>query len=282
MRPISSVTVGILLAIASSGSARAPSGTTAPAIAYVRSSTSGNRQLIVANEDGSGAVTVYSSAGRLLNGQLGRDGFIYFFNGGNFYRMPALGGAATLLFETPGTISRPFALSRDGGSIAWFSKDAGMIMRFDLGRGQTPIASVAHVLDLTYDRLGSSIIFVEEVDSTGSEYQLKRVSAGGGTPSLIGLSGRISSVDSAHADDTLLLTFNPVGASPYLALWKPGMGSPMRLTDGYNGVYRCDDSAILYDRMASSGAALYRRTAAGAITLIAKPESVFPSYKPVC
>lgn len=122
---------------------------------------------------------------------------------------------------------------------------------------------------------------VEEANPAAGEYQLKSVSAAGGTPAPIGLSGRISRVDSAHRDATLLLTVN-VGGVPHLALWEPGMSSPMRLVDGYNGVYRCDDSAILYDRMTSSGAAVYRRTAAGANTLIAKPESVFPNYKAVC
>lgn len=270
----------LFLAVASSATAARPaaSGTTSPQIAYVRAGTSGSRQLMVANEDGSGAKAIYASP-RMLSGELGPDGYIYFWDGGSFNRMPAAGGTRQPLFDSSGTVARHSDLSKDGRSIAWYSPNAGMLLRYDIGGQQTPLTATATVLDLTYDYTGSSIIYVEQVNDT--QYEVKSVPATGGTPSSLGLVGGYANVDSAHADGTLVLTVYQQGV-PYLELWKPGMSGSMRIAQGYNGTYRCDDSAILFDRMASSGAALYRRASSGAITLVAKPESIFPSYKPVC
>lgn len=281
MRKLRLATAVVLLSLTPSQTAARPSsGTTNPQISYVRASTSGARQLIVANEDGSGAKTIYSST-RMLSGALAPDGMIYFWDGGNFMRMPATGGTAQRLFDTPGTIIRKSDLSNNGASLAWFSDGAGILFRYDIATGQqTPVVQVPFVIDLTFDHTGNYIIYAEQVGEV--DYELKSVPAAGGSPTSLGLVAPISNFDSARADGTLVLTINVRGVGPHLALWKPGMSAPVRLVDGYNGTYRCDDSAILFDRMTPSGAALYRRASSGAITTVAKPESIFPSYKPVC
>lgn len=268
-----------LLCISPSLPAAGPpnSGTQTPQISYVRSSR--GYDLIVANNDGSGARTIYSSS-RMLAGELGPDGMIYFWEGGRFNRMPATGGTVQSLFDTSGTIVRHSDLSRDGTSVAWFSPE-GVLFRYDIGTGsQTPLVSVANIIDLTFDYTGNSIIYAQAVSDV--DYELKSISAAGGNPISLGLVARISNFDSARRDDTLALTINPPGASPYIGLWKPGMGTPTRIADGYNPTYRCDDSSILFDRMTNSGPALYNRTSNGGITLVAKPPAIFPSYKPVC
>ncbi len=226
--------------------------------------------------------TIHSSS-RMLSGELGPDGNIYFWDGGRFNRMPAAGGAVQVLFDTDPNqwIINQSDLSPSGASVAWFNKPDSTIYRYDIATGsQTPLAQVPFILNLTFDYTGNSIIFVEEVGPT--DYELKIVSAGGGPTSSLGLVGRISMIDSARRDNTLALTYNPAGASPYIALWKPGMSSPVRITDGYNAMYRCDDSAILFTRMTNSGPALYKRLSNGATTMIAKPSAVFHSYKPIC
>lgn len=281
MLKLSVVCAAFILAIAPSPiAAAAPtSGTQSPVISYVRSAR--GYSLIVANEDGSGARTIHSSS-LMLSGELGPDSMIYFWEGGYFKRMPATGGAPQPLFNTNRTIVNHSDLSPNGTSVAWFSAAAGTLFRYDIATGnQTPLAQVSSIIDLTFDYTGNSIIYAEEVVS-GTEYELKTISAAGGTPSSLGLVGRISQFDSARRDGTLALTINPPGASPYIGLWKPGMSTPARITDGYNPTYRCDDSAILFDRMTNSGAALYKRTSGGAITLVAKPAAIFPSYKPIC
>lgn len=255
-------------------------GTVAADISYVRSLSNGGRQLVVAKDDGSGATTIYSST-RMLSGELGPDGNIYFWEGGRFNRMPATGGAAQTLFDTFRTVVNHSDLSRDGASVAWFSPDAGELLRYDIGSGQQiPLAAVASLIDLTFDYTGNSIVYAEEVTS-GVDYELKVIPVTGGTAASLGLTARISSVDSAHRDNTLVLTIND-GAGPHVELWKLGMSTPTRIADGYNATYRCDDSAILFDRVTSSGAALYRRSSGGAIALVAKPTAIFPSFKPSC
>lgn len=79
-----------------------------------------------------------------------------------------------------------------------------------------------------------------------------------------------------------MISVYPPGSAPYLGLWEPGLAAPVRIADGYNGTYRCDDSAIMYQRIVGSGSAIFRRSSTGAITTVAKPEAVFPSYKQVC
>ena len=127
-----------------------PSGSTlSPQISYVRSAR--GYDLIVANEDGSGVKTVYSSA-KMLSGELGPDGNIYFWEGGRFNRMPAAGGPAQLLFDTFRTGVNHSDLSPNGASVAWFSQDAGALFRYDIISGQQAmLAAVPSLIDLTFD-----------------------------------------------------------------------------------------------------------------------------------
>lgn len=260
--------------------AKPPSGTTNPQIAFVRAYTSGRRQLVVANEDGSGATVIYTSS-IMLSGDLAPNGFVYFWEGGAFKKIPATGGAVTPLFDTGGTFIRQSDLSPDGSTVAWYSNPGGMLFRYDLATGsQAPLTPASTVVGVTFDRTGSNVIYLEDVGD--AHYELKIVPTTGGSSSSLCLTGRFMGIDAAHRDSTLAIAVNPAGGSPYIGLWEPGMAAPMRIVDGYNPTYRCDDSAIIYDRMTSSGAALYRRTSAGAITMVAKPEAVFPNYKQVC
>ena len=270
----------LFLAAAPSPTFAAPpsAGTQSPQLSYVRSAR--GYSLVIANDDGSGARTIYSSS-RMINGDFGPDGMIYFWDGGRFNRMPAIGGSVEVLFDTNGQIPNHSDVSPNGASVAWFSVAGSTLYRYDLAtRTQTPLAQVPYIISLTFDHTGNSIIYAEEVGTV--DYELKVISAGGGTPSSLGLVGRISHIDSARGDATLALTFNPAGAGAYISLWKPGMMTPVRITDGYNPTYRCDDSAILFNRMTNSGPALYKRLSNGATTLMAKPSSIFSSYKPVC
>lgn len=263
---------------AAPGMARPAGGTQDPQISYVASAR--GYDLVIANEDGSGARSIYKSS-RMVKGELGPDGMIYFWDGGRFQRMPAAGGTAQFLFDTGRTTPSPSDIAPNGTSVAWYDANGGALMRYYIGSGsQSTLSQVGFVIDLTFDHTGSAVIFAEQVSNT--EYEVKSVPATGGSPATLGLVGRISSFDSARRDGTLALTFNPAGGSPYIAVWKPGMTGAVRIADGYAPTYRCDDSAILYQRMTPSGSALFIRLTNGAISQVAKPNSVFPSYKPLC
>ena len=279
MRPLLVLAVSLACGSAIPEAAAAPAaGTQNPQISYVKSAR--GYQLIVADVDGGGARGIYSSI-RMLSGELGGDGRIYFWDGGRFAHMPATGGAAQTLFDTNRTIPNHSDLAPNGNSMAWFDSVSGTLFHYDFASGsQQPLASAAMILDLTFDFTGASVIYLEQVGDT--DYELKSVPAGGGSPLSLGLVGRFSGFDSARRDDTLALTVNPAGAAPYVAVWKPGMAAPVKIADGYNPTYSCDDSAIYYNRMSSSGPALYRRTANGAISQVAKPSAIFASARPVC
>lgn len=278
MRTAALAILAICFLSAGPGLARPSSGTSAPQISYIGSAR--GYDLVVANEDGSQARSIYKSS-RMLKGELAPGGMIYFWDGGRFLRMPATGGAAQLLFDSGRTVPNHFDIAPDGASVAWYDPGAGAIKRFDVGSQiQTVLSQVGTVIDLTYDHSGGAVIFAEQVGDT--DYELKSVPATGGSPIPLGLVGRISSFDSARRDATLALTFNPAGGAPYIALWKPGMASAVRIADGYAPTYRCDDSAILYQRMTPSGSALFLRWSSGAISQVAKPNAVFPSFTPTC
>ena len=255
-------------------------GVSNPQIAFVKASTGCRRQLIVANEDGSGATAIYTST-RMLRPEMGSDGKVYFWDGGRFNSIAVSGGTPQLLFNSNATVPPHSDLSPDGSSVAWFSAESGGIFRYSIGSGQqAAVTVVPFVLDLGFDRTGQNIIFTTQVSDV--DYEFRIVPTSGGTSNSLGLTGRYGSFDASHLDTTLVITVHPAGAAPYLGVWEPGMTAPVRIADGYQGMYRCDDSAIIYQRMVGSGSAIFRRSSGGAITTVAKPESIFPSYKQVC
>ncbi len=246
-------------------------------IAFVKSSTSGRRQLMVANEDGSGATAIYTT-NQLVRSELGSDGMVYFTDGPRFGRIPVTGGSPQWLFEVSSRLGGNMDLSPDGSSLAWWDSANGTLNRYYIATGQQQVVtSASELLDLSFDRTGANIIFNVAVGNGNYEFMI--VPATGGTAAPYGLSGPFTNFDASHQDSTLVVTIQPPATAPVLGLWEPGMSGPISLVPGYNGTYRCDDSAIMFQRVVGSGSTLFRRSSSGAITTIAKPESVFPSYK---
>ena len=272
----------VLAVLALPASAARPGGgggASNPQIAFVKKTTRG-RQLMVANEDGSGATAIYSST-NFLRPEMGPDGTVYFWEGGQFKRIAATGGAAQTLIDTNRAGIPASDLSPDGTSLAWFSEDGGGIFRYIIATGQQqPVAAVANVLDLSFDHSGLNIVFNSLVSDV--DYEFRIVPASGGTASPYGLTGRYATFDASHVDSTLVISVHPAGGAPYLAAWVPGLTAPVKIADGYNPSYRCDESAIIYQRVVGGGSAIFRRASNGAITTVAKPETVFPSYKQPC
>jgi hypothetical protein len=283
MRKLGILVACALLACGPAAMAARPSGPvlTNPQITFVKTSKGGRRELIVANEDGSGAATIYTTT-QFLRGELGPDGFVYLWEGPRFGKIPATGGAVQWLFQINSRFGAQSDLSPDGSGLAYFDTSTGTLNRYHIPTGQQhAVASVPELVDLTFDRTGANIIFTRPVGSNGI-YELMIVPSSGGTPVSLGLSGPYTNLDASHLDTTLVITVQAPGTAPYLGLWEPGMTAPIRIADGYQGTYRCDDSAIIYQRVVGSGSTLFRRTSAGVITTVAKPEAVFPSYKQVC
>lgn len=154
---------------------RPTSGVTNPQIAFVKSSTSGRRQLMVANEDGSGATAIYTT-NQLVRVEMGSDGMVYFWDGPRFGKIPVSGGSPQWLFEVSSRFGATSDLSPDGSSLAWFSAESGGIFRYSIATGQQlPVAVVASVLDLSFDRTGANIIFSTPVSDV--DYELRIVPA---------------------------------------------------------------------------------------------------------
>lgn len=269
-----------LIALATPATTARPSGgggLANPQIAFVKSSTSGRRQLMIANDDGSSATAIYTT-NQLMRVELGSDGMVYFTDGPRFGRIPVTGGSPQWLFETSSRLGGNMDLSPDGSSLAWWDSVNGTLNRYHIGTGQQQLVSAApQLLDLSFDRTGANIIFNLAVGNGNYEFMI--VSASGGTAIPYGLSGPFTNFDASHQDSTLVVTIQPPATAPVLGLWEPGMSGPISLVPGYNGTYRCDDSAIMFQRVVGSGSTIFRRSSSGNITTIAKPESVFPSYK---
>jgi hypothetical protein len=267
----------IALAIPSTAARPSGPGLTNPQIAFVKSSTSGRRQLIIANEDGSGATAIYTT-NQLVRVEMGSDGMVYFTDGPRFGRIPVAGGSPQWLFEVSSRLGGNMDLSPDGSSLAWWDSANGTLNRYHIGTGQQQLVTPApELLDLSFDRTGANIIFNVAVGNGNYEFMI--VPATGGTAIPYGLSGPFTNFDASHQDSTLVVTIQPPATAPVLGLWEPGMSGPVSLVPGYNGTYRCDDSAIMYQRVVGGGSTIFRRSSSGVITTIAKPESVFPSYK---
>ena len=289
-----------LLASAASMEAKPPGsgsgGTTAPEIVYTYEGRSG-WQLRVANEDGTGAVTLHSSSAPIY-ARLGPSGSrqIAFWEGKTLklltYDVTTTGvrsAGITTLTSTSGSqfnVIVDFDFSPAGTHLAWWHPDERKIYVYDLqSPGASELISTGYpVSDVTITQDGQTIIYAESIDGSFTNYSLKAVPVAGGSPTELGITGNILGVDAGHTDNKLLLTKQIVNVGRYLELVPDGATTGTRLTDGREGSLNCSDTRFVY-RLPSGNKAstlIYDLGTGTSSTFSRDLSVIWVSYMPTC
>ena len=251
-----------------------PAGTSNPEIVYVNISggTRRNYALRVANEDGSGANTIYSSRdiGQMMP-HMGpkADRTILLIQGSKVslvrYEPTATGTKLTSIEELPPIGSSRGAaeqvdFSPDGKKFVSYSPLDKTLWIFDLvQRSFTPLLALQdHPPGFAFSRDSSAIFYLDRVSST--ESALKKVELASGAVTDMGISGDYWWVEPAHQSDSFVLVRGLDYATSRIE-YHPGDGSaPTDLAQGYAPSIQCDDSSVIYQKInsGSSSVSLFR------------------------
>lgn len=243
-----------------------PSGSTTPEIAFVQISGGARRNytLRLANEDGSGASSIYSSRdiGQMvphMGSKAART--ILLVQGGNVslvrYKATSVGTALDSIEHLPPIGSSPGAIdvdfAPDGKKYVNFSPLDNSFWIYDIEqRVFWPLIELNAVPHgFAFSRDSSAIIYLDHVSNT--EAVLKKVSLSGGAPIELGIRGNYWEVKPAHQSNGFILLRGSDAATSRIE-WHPADGSgPYDLAQGYEPSLQCDDSTVIYQKLNSGG-----------------------------
>lgn len=259
-------------------------GTSNPEIGYIRYNSGNRKDLILSNEDGTGASTIYSSkefsAMSVAFGPRAHKTFA--LSQGNKislgkYKQVATGLALDTLTPIGGAGGSDVEFSRDGDSIVYQS--FGDIWRYDVSAGThsklVDMAGIGGGLSISRD--SSTVYYVEEEISGVTA--LKSVPMAGGASTDLGLRGPYYDTEAARTKDELLLT----ASGNLLKRYDLATGTVTHVTNGYAAAYKCDDSRIVYVvANGSSLSILYRDEPSGAPGTLSTSGLYWPDFMPTC
>lgn len=243
-----------------------PPATSNPDIGFVKISGGVRRlyELRVANEDGMGAATIYSSrdTGQMVPHMGPRNQrTILLIQGSKVslvtYEPTSTGTQLKSIEALPGIGTAPgaqtVAFSPDGSKFVSFAQNDMSFWVFDIAtRTFSPLLQLAATPHhFAFSRDGSAIVYLDHVSDTDAI--LKSVPLAGGTPIELGIRGDFWHVEPAHQSDGYVLV-RGVDVTTSRIEYHPADGSgPFDLAQGYAPSLKCDDSTVIYQRNNSSG-----------------------------
>ena len=260
-----------------------PPSTSAPEISYVNISggTRRNYQLRVANEDGTGAATIYSSRDtRQMVPHMGprSDRTILLVQGSDLslvrYESTATGTRLASIESLPSIGAAPgaqtVAFSPDGKKFVSFAQNDKSFWVFDLvTRNFSPLLQLAATPhNFAFSRDGSSLVYLDHVSDTDAI--LRSIPIAGGAPRELGIRGDFWDVEPAHKSDGYVLVRGVNNRTSRVEYHPAGGGAPVDLAQGYAPSLKCSDSTVIYQQVqADSSVKLLRvdlATKAGSTT----------------
>lgn len=238
-----------------------PPSTSSPEIAYVNISGGARRsyQLRVANEDGTGAATLYSSrdTGQMVPHMGPRaDRTILLVQGSKLslvrYESSSTGTKLSSIEPLPSigtsTGAQEVALSPDGKKFVFFAQNDKTFWLFDLSsRVFSPLLQLAATpRRFKFSREGSSIVYLEHVSDTNAI--LKSVSISGGPPIELGISGDFWDLEPVHQSDGFIFVRGLNSRTSRLEYHPADGGAAVDLAQGYAPSLKCDDTTVIYQQ----------------------------------
>lgn len=263
-------------------------GTSSAEVIYTLTSRTAY-ELLVSNEDGTGAVSLAKSANQ-LSGRLGprADRTVAFWNGGELnllpYEITSSGvkpGTKQVLLNSGRRFASPFDFS--GSDIAWWHPETGQLHVYNLVSGDNVIATVPELTSVSFNPDGTAIFYAE---ATGPTTRVMRsIPTVGGLASDVGITGYIYSFDSGHQSNAFAVAYQVSGVGPHLDYIPAGQAAGTTFANGSDGAFKCDDKVIIYRHSngANSVSTLkYDVISKSTSTFSTNSNIIFASYMPTC
>lgn len=268
-----------------------PSGTNSPEVIYTLAGGRGY-ELKVANEDGTGAVTLFKSS-QLVIGKLGprNDQSLVFWDGGNlilmYYDTAATGvieRSRHILLNNGREALSPFDFS--GTDIAWWHPNTGDVHVYNLASASdTVIANVPDLAGISFNAAHTEIYYGVYSSVGGApQYDIHRISLDGGSPTRVGISSNAPVFDSGHRSDSFVLA-RPVSGTWHIEYIPAGASSGNFIARGIEASFRCDDRVVIYRQSLSNKNydVLKYDLQTGTSSIFSTDNGVkFASYMPTC
>jgi WD40 repeat protein len=262
MRIQTALFIAVSATIISGAKPAPPPSTADPQIAYVNISGGARRlyQLRLANEDGTGASTIYSSrdVGQMVPHMGPRaDRTILLVQGSQLslvrYEPTSTGTKLSSIEPLPPIGTAPgaqeVAFSPDGKKFVSFAQNDKTFWVFDMvTRVFSPLLTLAATPNsFAFSREGSSLLYLDHVSDTDAI--LKSVPLSGGAPTELGVRGNFWDVEPAHQSDAYVLV-RGVDLKTSRVEYRPaGGGASVDLAQGYAPSLKCDDSTLIYQQV---------------------------------
>lgn len=282
------IVVALLAGSAQAAKPPAPAGTQAPEVIYTLAGRRGY-ELRVANEDGTGAVTLFAGPS-LVIGKFGprADRTIVFMHGNQLILMTYTTGSTGVKEESKEIlldIGRRFSGSFDfsGTDVAWWHPGTGDLRIYNLAtKADRFLANVPDLAGVSFSADGTTI-FYGDGKFTG-RYSLHSIPAAGGDATELGINVNASLFDSGRTADHFAVSYL-VSGQWQLDFVPAGATSGQRIAKGFEGSFRCDDEVIIY-RQATGNIGYdmlkYDRTTGLSSIFSTHNDVKFASYMPDC
>jgi hypothetical protein len=244
----------------SGGGGGSPS-TTDPQVGYIHLLSNGDRELRLANEDGTGSALLLSTRSNILAFGLGpRAGHQVAYSDGSTihlltYEITSTGPVtrSNVTLVNLGTQKAPqLRFSPLGTQIVWLS--GRNLYVYDVGSRQTQLLVQPHgdIGDFDFTHDGAQLFYSETDGVDPLTVQLRSVPIAGGPPTDVPVAGRYGDFRLGHTD--LKIVADVMGNFEGQMSLLPADGSgPVGLTNGYHPALRCDDRMIIFQRRLFSG-----------------------------
>lgn len=264
MKPRNCVLLALCSSLLVSAKPAPPPSTSDPQIAFVNISGGARRQyqLRVANEDGTGAATLYTSrtVGQMMAHMGPRsERTILLVQGSNLslvrYETSSTGTKLSSIEALPSIGSsvgaREVAFSPDGTKFAHFAQNDRKFWIFNLvTRVFTPLVQLAATpRAFAFSRDGSSILYLDHVSD--GEAVLKSVPLSGGDPVELGVRGDYWDIEPAHGSNGYILVRGLTYETSRVEYHPADGGAVVDLAQGYAPSLKCDDSTVIYQQVQS-------------------------------